>query len=641
MATSAPHISELGGGSPPPEASAPVRDDAALPLCLAVTRGGLGIELTRPLELGPLDVSGLAIALPGLRYPVDLSKGVKQFRSRRGSLQRVVVSVSASALVAVLLERARDVLGEPLTGARVWPIEGAESAGLGVGVHSASRSLAFDLLWSPGDGGQVVLHHVRGFGLECPTHAAALALLGALVSEVTGAARGSGPRLRGRILSFGDVPAELARRLLPELGFRLPSTKGLRVISSEVKDACFVLTFDVDGEELEPGTRVLLALESALQLREADDCLAAGRMDEARRAYLDAFASAPGLAVAARALADIDASQPGRQEAALATLEECGGAEEAGVLGAHALFVAGHVERASFALVSAARAEPFGALAAQLLSRAAQLAEDVEQRVAWLDQAVARAPNVSEPRWVRFEDRVRRGDTEGAVADGQHLEALASGASARHAVCLRVGRRLTEAGHAEAARRFLEKALRYAPDDPAARAALGRLFFEMGLTQRAVALLQGALAADDVALTREGESGRGDTLFDLARALGDGLGDLPQAILRLRQVSARAPIASRARALEAEYCERVGDLIGASRAYARLREAAELGWIKGADIAASLGRAARFEERHGDLAAAERHLLAALLSCPRDAQLLAEYRRVAKLCHEGTQRPRR
>ncbi len=642
MASEAPHVPELSGGLRPPPAAASQREDLALPLCLAVTRGGLGIELTRPLELEPLVVAELAIALPGLRYPVDLSKGVKQFRSRRGRLQRIVVAAGAFELAAYISERVGGSLGEPLLGARLWPLEGTEGSGyrgIGVGVYSAARSLAFDVLWCEADGARAVLDNVRGVGLEAPVHAVALAVLDALLQGPADG-RAVGPRRSGRVVSFGDVPSALARAVLPDLGFRLPATAGLSATPLEVQDERFELAFDLEAEPSDPDRRVLLALESALQLRKGDDLLAEGRSEEAREAYLEAYSQAPGLEVAARALADIDTTIPGRQEAALATLEEVGGAEAAGPLGAHALVAAGHVERARQALVDAAAAESFGPLSAQLLCRAAQLAEESSTRVAWLDRAVARAPSVHSARWLRFEDRVRRGDSDGAVADGQHLEAAATGSVARHAVCLRVGRRLAEAGHTEAARRFLEKALRYAPDDVASRAALGRLFASMGLTKRAVTLLQVALAADDGLPGGPSDPEHGEVLFDLARALGDGLGDLPQAIARLRQVSARAPAASRARSLEAEYCERVGDLTGASRAYVRLREAAELGWARGAAVAGALRRGARFEEALGELGLAERHLHTALLLLPNDVELSAEYRRVAALCHAAQPTPR-
>jgi tetratricopeptide (TPR) repeat protein len=605
-----------------------------------VTRGGLGVELNRPLELGPLVVTGLAMALPGLRYPVDLSKGVKQFRSRRGSLQRIVVAASAIELSAYVFERVGGALGEPLLGARLWPIEdpnGGGCSGLGVGIFSTSRSLAFDVLWCAVEGARAVLDNVRGVGLEAPAHAVALTIFDALL-PTSKDARTPSPRRQGRVASLGDVPSALARAVLPDLGFRLPATTGLAAGPLLVRDEHFELAFDVEADVEEPDARVLLALESALQLKNADDLLAQGRSDEAREAYLEAYARAPGLEVAARALADIDTTVPGRQEAALSTLEEVGGAEAAGPLGAQALVAAGHVERARHALVDASATEAFGPLSAQLLCRAAQLAEETATRVAWLDRAVSRAPNVHSARWLRFEDRVRRGDSDGAVADGQHLEAAASGSAARHAVCLRVGRRLAEAGYVEPARRFLEKSLRYAPDDIAARAALGRLFASMGLAKRAVALLQVALGADEGAAWGPSDPEQGEVLLDLARALGDGLGDVPQAIARLRQVSARVPAAARARALEAEYCERIGDLTGASRAYGRLREASELGWAKGEAVARALRRAARFEESLGELNVAERHLHAALLLCPNDAELSAEYRRVAAACHAAAPR---
>jgi tetratricopeptide (TPR) repeat protein len=217
------------------------------------------------------------------------------------------------------------------------------------------------------------------------------------------------------------------------------------------------------------------------------------------------------------------------------------------------------------------------------------------------------------------------------MADAQHLEAAASGASARHAACLRAGRRLAEAGHAEAARRFLEKALRYAPDDPRARAALGSLFAQLGLSARAATLLQAALGSDDESTEATSAPERGRALVDLAKVMAESLDDLPRAIARLRQVSARAPEAAEARALEAEYCERLGDLAGASHAYARLREAAELGWARGQVVVRALGRGARFEENHGDVAMAERHLRVALGQAPHDSVLAEEYRRLAAL----------
>jgi tetratricopeptide (TPR) repeat protein len=656
-----------------------------LPLRLALTRGALGIELNRPEPLGPLEIAELTLSLPDLRYPLDLSRGVKQFRNRRGRLQRVLIKAPLLELGAWLQECWSEVLGEPLAGVRLWRlgrdrVEGAaapidpldvNALGLGVGLYSRSRSLAFDLLWFPQQEPGWLLVRPRGVGLEVASLALALRALDAVVERVCSlAASLEGPlQRRGRWLALRAGPEALVQVLLPAFGFRVPDTSSLLPGPLEVREGVLEFAFDSEHEAPELPREVLLAREAALQSTAADDALARGEEDAARAALLELLSGVgalvgvagpsvvaggerSGLVAVASALAELDLAVPGRQEAALATLQEIGGPERAGVLGAQALVAAGHVEGARDALVRAAEAEPFGPLAAQVLCRAAQLAEQVAFRVACLDRAVARCPQLPSARWFRFEDRVRRGDVEGALADAQHLEAAANSAVARHAVCLRAGRRLAEADQPDLARRFLERALRYGPDDPVARAALGRVFASLGLRSRALSLLQSALrheppfrggsqqphpeeptpAGDTPAASgvlRDVE--RDELLLDLARLLGDGLDDLPQAIARLRQISARSARAVDARALEADYRERLGDLAGASRAYARLREAVELGWTAGHEALAALVRGAHFEEGRGELATAERHLYAAVSLAPSDEQIRAEYRRVAAL----------
>lgn len=647
MVSEAPHgaLGAPGPRAPLPEqrglrTSDPGRDgladgaplDEALPLRLALSRGALGIELNRSERLGPVELRELALSLPDLRYPLDLSKGVKQFRSRRGRLQRLVLAVPLAEVASWLEDCWTEHLGEPLVAARVWALPGAPSGaprGIGLGLYSASRSLAFDLSWCPQDGPRLLLERPRGVGIEGSALALALRAVDR-VAAALGDETDPEPicQRRGRSIELGEIAGGLCRRVLPVYGCRVPATEGMQAAALELREGSLELAFDVDLQSPEAPREVLLGLETAYRLRAADDRLAEGDDEGARRALLDVLVDVPGLAVAAHALAELDVAVPGRQEAALATLEEVGGAEQTGALGAQALMSAGHVERAREALVRAGESEPFGPLAAQLLCRAAQLADHPTLRVTCLDRAVARAPQLASARWLRFEDRVRRGDIEGAVADAQHLEAAAATPSGRHGVCLRAGRRLAEGGHADVARRFLEKALRYAPDDPGARAALGRLFASLGMKSRAMTLLQSALYGG--AAHHDGDELRtAELLLDLARLLGDGLDDLPQAVGRLRQISARSPYAVEGRTLEAAYCERLGDLTGASRAYARIREAVELGWVRGSDATKALRRGAEFEERRGELAMAERHLYAALSLAPSDPDLRAAYRRVA------------
>lgn len=609
----------------------------ALPLRLALARGSLGIELSRLVRVGPLETTELAFSLPDLRYPLDLSKGVKQFRNRRGRLQRLVVQAALRDLGVWLEDCWRELLGEPLLGARVWTLPreqsseplASEVSGLGVGLYSVSRSLAFDLSWCPQEDMRFVLDRPRGVGIETSALALALRAVDAAVAAIEPRSRTvpvTTVERQGRSIVLHEPAHALCQLVLPTFGCRVPESRDVKAGRLEVREGVLELAFDVEREVPDLPRSVLLASEAAYHLRHADDLLARGEDEAARDALLQVLTEAVGLPPAVLALADLDAGVPGRQEAALATLEEVGGAEQGGVLGAQVLVAAGRIERARDALMEAARLEPFGPLAAQLYTRAGQLAESPGQRLECWDRAVARAPQLSSARWLRFEDRVRRGDVEGALADAQHLEAAALQVAGRHEVCLRAGRRLAETGHGDVARRLLEKALRYAPDDPAARAALGRLFASLGLRARAVTLLQSALQI----LADSDEVASGELLLDLGRLLAE-LEDLPQAVARLRRISARSPVAVQARCLEAEYCERMGDRAGASRAYARLREAAELGWVRGDEVVRVLRRGARFEESQGELAAAERHWQAALALAPRDETVGREYRRVAAL----------
>jgi hypothetical protein len=88
-----------------------------------------------------------------------------------------------------------------------------------------------------------------------------------------------------------------------------------------------------------------------------------------------------------------------------------------------------------------------------------------------------------------------------------------------------------------------------------------------------------------------------------------------------------------ARALEAEFRARLGDVTGASLSYARLREILELGTTDEPKSAADwLRAAARFErDVTQDAVAAERHLAVALKIAPRDREVAEAYREAAAL----------
>ncbi|HWO11945.1 MAG TPA: hypothetical protein VNN80_20770, partial [Polyangiaceae bacterium] len=164
-------------------------------------------------------------------------------------------------------------------------------------------------------------------------------------------------------------------------------------------------------------------------------------------------------------------------------------------------------------------------------------------------------------------------------------------------------------------------------DDPAATYGLARALLGAGRGERAMALLQRAIELSEAA----GGEPHPEALVELARLLVDRCGDHPQAIARLARVPATSPRQLEALALEGRWRAALGDLRGASLAFARLREACDLsGRARGSDVAAWLTEAAEFENHSlGDLAAAERHLAVALRLAPKDANVRRLYRQTA------------
>jgi hypothetical protein len=128
-------------------------------------------------------------------------------------------------------------------------------------------------------------------------------------------------------------------------------------------------------------------------------------------------------------------------------------------------------------------------------------------------------------------------------------------------------------------------------------------------------------------------------LLELGRLLADKLGDLPQAIARVRQVPVDAIELEEARHLEGIYRSRIGDRVGASLAFARMREAVELSGAKGRATLARLREAAHYELAERDEPAlAERHLALALRLAPQDAEIAAVYRSAAELLDRRTRK---
>jgi tetratricopeptide (TPR) repeat protein len=588
-------------------------EDPRVPLRLTVTRGALGMELYEAIEIGPLSVERLSLTFAGLRFPVDLSGGVPRFRSRRGELQELVLGLRLSELGRFAAKRVGEPFGPLVKPLALWAIDD----GIGVGLVGEQSALAFDLLWAA-DGGaaRFVVARARGVGLAAPALSVALRACDAIVS-------GFGRR-SGRIVTISDVAGRIGRALLPAVGARAPTTL----------DVSFGQLFQEQGElrvaldATFPPSDVSEAASRALELsrltREADDALAESRLDDARAQLLEALEQAPRQAEIVRALCELDTAVPGRAEAALGLFVETLPAVAGGSVGAALLLNGGDPAGALEALERGAREETFAPLSALLLARAAELCDD-SQVLYYLDRAVASAPTLGRVRHARLAARLARGEVNGALADAEHLEAMANGSAARHAVCTNAAAALLQAGYVKEAGRAFERALRYMPDDARATAGLGRALMSAGLTSRARTLFERAIALSE----KRGEIDA-RALLELARLLAEKLGDLPQAIARARQVPVEAPEAAAARHLEGVYRARLGDRVGASVAFGRMREAIELGASNVAETIERLRDAARFElTERDDPTLAERHLALALRLAPHDAELSLEYRRAA------------
>ena len=175
---------------------------------------------------------------------------------------------------------------------------------------------------------------------------------------------------------------------------------------------------------------------------DADDLLLSGDVTRARSAYLDALERVPRHSGIVARIADIDARTSGRAEAALALLAEARQKEPVSSFGltpGELLVESGDVDGALASFERTGNSEPAPALAARAYEAAARIVPDPETAIGCLDMALARSPRSTTARWARVEKRLALGRIEEALADAEHLEALARGTAAKHAVWLRAG----------------------------------------------------------------------------------------------------------------------------------------------------------------------------------------------------------
>lgn len=604
--------------APNERAEAPPRPKDKPSLLLSVNRGMLSIELDQPFVLGPVLVDKLALALPNVRFPVDLSGGVTRLRHKRGALTQLALSIGLHDLAGFVAPRLRGILGEAA------PDVGFVSSpwGASVGLRLGSAALAFDVVVVPTDRDvRLVPERARGVNLGAPPHVLA-------VRALAEACRPLG-RVVGSAVVLHDIVAAVVRHVLPAAGARAPAVEGTRWDAVSADADRLSLQIAVTGAPAALPAEAIRAIEQADIAMDADDAAVAGNLDEARRRYLLALERAPRHPEITTRIAWIDAIAEARTEAALSTLVDAMPAVDAGLLGGRLLAAIGDDDGAIAAFSSAAHNEPFAPLAALAWLEVAKLATDTKQRLDAIDQAIVRSPALEEARWMRLTARLDLGDGTGARADAEHLEAAARGPEARYRVWMRAAETFFHRGYVPEARLLFERALRYAPESAAASLGLARALRAAGDGRRSLDLLARASAI----LSRKGQT-LPEVEIELARGLVEHASDRPAAIARVRTILPGQTLTPEARLLEGRWRAELGDLAGASLAFARLREAIEAAFPQDADRAAALAamlvEAADVEENaRGDLRAAQRHLGVALRLRPRDRAVNVAFRRVS------------
>jgi tetratricopeptide (TPR) repeat protein len=602
-------------------------DSSTVELRLAIGPSGVGIELGKEARLGPLRITSLGVSLPTAKFPLDVSGGVSKFRHRRGELRELAIEVDVERTRKWAASKLRGVVSTGTT--LVWLAVAKYGGSCSIADEDGTAVLAFDVaLESRADALVITPLRARGVSLPAPATALAIACVEALL--------GSAARREGACFIMQNAIDEIARLILPEAGARAPSSEGARWTSIATARDAWILHASSDGAPFEPHAITARARETALILREADDALHARDYDKARSIDLALLERAPRHPEIAARIAEIDAHVGSRAEAALGTISEAERDSDFAApirwLRAALLAETGDTTGAIAAYGSAADREEAPLLSARGFEMAADLSKNPSDKIAWLDRAVARAPTSKRLLVRRLDARLAARNLHDAMADAERLEAQARGARERYRVWMQVAHSYRNAGFSEQAAIFFERALRFAPDDVEALAGLGHALVNEGREARGVALLARAIDLAD-ALLRKGTplgSKYHSTVIDIARALAEKLDDRPAAVARVRAVPNDAKEAPLARALEGRWRAEIGDLAGASLAYARLRELAEEAPAGELDLIPLLIEAAKFEDTsRNDFLAAQRALACAMRIAPRDESVSVFYKQIA------------
>jgi len=588
-----------------------------------------------PMEFAPgILISDFALQIPEVSFPVNLTGGVARFQTKKLHFGYLTLHIDAQVVLRklqTLLPR----LGE----IRDFSLDFRNGFIEGQGwLHSAPFTLkvAFD-----GDGETLAVYFY-----DFRLYAYAPLPLPRLSLQLVQALEASGvlPEVRPQgVHGFSTrILPPLAERAAVSRGYRIPSLEMARLAQASVDAKGICLKFSAGGMPplLLPDEALLLSLEGARAFADAEQLLANGQLEEARKAYLKLGDAAEAHPFAAERLLSLMLVETQSHEFALDLAHSLlhRRPESKAALWAKALI---HEKRGELSkagecflkLCQLARKNKeetsafFAAMAAVRLCKE----EAPQVAVAALHEALGVRPDNVPSLRALAEACDKAGDRASAIRAYRRLAALSrDSGEAAHAhiqlarLCaMSTGEMAT--GELAGARLHCEAALRLLPDNPEALLCLGQLCFQGEEHLRALKTLdrlrQVALVQHDIPLVGKANLWAG-------KVWEEGLKQPENALLRYREAVSLLPNSAQALLSQGRVAEALGHL---PEALTALQQAVELVGASPAcaedkKIAAHAHHAlARLHQtRFDNPLLAQTHLEAALFLEPSNASLLEE-----------------
>ncbi len=546
--------------------------------------------------------------------------GAAQFRKRLCDLARVDLAVGPELFSSLAghLDLARAGLSGLTVALRAGFAEGA-------GRLEGGASFTFKLGIEPaGDQGiAVVIYDARLYG---PAGIPSAALPAMLARAAGGLARPEGASLL--LEPLGTV----LRRLLPARGWKLPRAGSARLAEARFSPGELRIVWDRAhaGPAQAPADPDRMgALEGARAFRDAEALVARGEWDAAREAYLGAGSAATTHPFAAARLLSLFVIDERFHDEALdlAAHWRSRRPDFAPALVAEGVLRSERKETARAAVafaelaeVSSRKGEELGALAAADACFAGGPVADPAAFARAVEVALSvRRDHLPALRaLLAFSEHT--GDREALLRASRRLAAYAPGEAEKASAHARLAEMLLKTDP-PSARLHLDQALRLAPEDAAALAALARACEEAGEYLRAVRAHD---RLRELCLARGDTAGAARSALAVGKLWEERLGHPENALLRYREASELAPGSPEPRERAARAADALGHWTEAADHYAGLMASLDLGAPGSSEIAARAHRAlaAIAETRLGDPARAASHLEAALAAQPEDVASL-------------------